>query len=124
MTALIDEERREQFMAEGVHFESEYFLALTYLPPEQREERVKGFLFEGQRQIKSGAQKTLEYFKSRVASFEDLFSSLFQVRRLQGPPFRRRRRFSPTSTIIFCATYTDASTMAGPSDRAPPCRLT
>jgi type IV secretion system protein TrbE len=87
VTALIDEERREQFMAEGVHFESEYFLALTYLPPEQREERVKGFLFEGQRQIKSGAQKTLEYFKSRVASFEDLFSSLFQVRRLKGRRF-------------------------------------
>ena len=87
VTALIDEERREQFMAEGVHFESEYFLALTYLPPEQHEERVKGFLFEGQRQIKSGAQKTLEYFKSRVASFEDLFGSLFQVRRLKGRRF-------------------------------------
>jgi type IV secretion system protein VirB4 len=87
VTALIDEERREQFMAEGVHFESEYFQALTYLPPEQHEERVKGFLFEGQRQIKSGAQKTLEYFKSRVASFEDLFGSLFQVRRLKGRRF-------------------------------------
>lgn len=87
VTALIDEERREQFMAEGVHFESEYFLALTYLPPEQHEERVKGFLFEGQRQIKSGAQKMLEYFKSRVASFEDLFGSLFQVRRLKGRRF-------------------------------------
>ena len=45
-------------MAEGVHFESEYFLALTYLPPEQTEERVKGFLFDGQRQFKSGAQKS------------------------------------------------------------------
>lgn len=87
VTALIDEERREQFMAEGVHFESEYFLALTYLPPEQHEERVKGFLFDGQRQTKSGAQKTLEYFKSRVASFEDLFGSLFQVRRLKGRRF-------------------------------------
>ena len=107
VTALIDEERREQFMAEGVHFESEYFLALTYLPPEQREERVKGFLFEGQRQIKSGAQKTLEYFKSRVASFEDLFSSLFQVRRLKSRALPTMPVF-PTSTIIFCATFTDA----------------
>ena len=90
VTALIDEERREQFMAEGVHFESEYFLALTYLPPEQTEERVKGFLFDGQREFKSGAQKALDYFKSRVASFEDLFGSLFQVRRLQRKAVRRR----------------------------------
>lgn len=87
VTALIDDERREQFMAEGVHFESEYFLALTYLPPEQTEERAKGFLFDGQRQFKSGAQKALDYFKSRVASFEDLFSSLFQVRRLRAKSF-------------------------------------
>lgn len=87
VTGLIDEERREQFMAEGVHFESEYFLTLTYLPPEQTEERVKGFLFDGQRQFKSGAQKALDYFKSRLASFEDLFGSLFQVHRLRGNRF-------------------------------------
>jgi len=33
VTAVIDEERRQQFSAEGAHFESEYFLTLTYLPP-------------------------------------------------------------------------------------------
>jgi type IV secretion system protein TrbE len=87
VTALIDDERREQFMTEGVHFESEYFIALTYLPPEQAEERVKGFLFDGQRQFKSGAQKALDYFKGRIATFEDLFSSLFQVRRLRAKRF-------------------------------------
>jgi type IV secretion system protein VirB4 len=36
ITQLIDEERRGQFLAEGSHYESEYFLALTFLPPEQR----------------------------------------------------------------------------------------
>jgi type IV secretion system protein VirB4 len=29
---IVDDERREQFMAEGAHFESEYFLTLTHLP--------------------------------------------------------------------------------------------
>ncbi len=29
VTRIIDEERRMQFLAEGAHFESEYFLALT-----------------------------------------------------------------------------------------------
>ena len=30
ITRVIDDERRQQFMQEGAHFESEYFLTLTY----------------------------------------------------------------------------------------------
>jgi type IV secretory pathway VirB4 component len=37
ITRLIDDERRQQFMQEGAHFESEYFLTLTYLPPVEAE---------------------------------------------------------------------------------------
>src|SRR3954451_14134996 len=33
ITHLIDDERRQQFLQEGAHYESEYFLVLTYLPP-------------------------------------------------------------------------------------------
>jgi type IV secretory pathway VirB4 component len=47
ISRIIDDERRQQFMAEGVHFESEYFLTLTYLPPVEVEERAKGWLFDG-----------------------------------------------------------------------------
>ena len=47
VTRVIDDERRQQFMAEGAHFESEYFLTLTYLPPIEAEERCKGWMFEG-----------------------------------------------------------------------------
>ena len=47
VTRLIDEERRAQFTAEGAHFESEYFLTLTYLPPVEAEEKVKGWMFDG-----------------------------------------------------------------------------
>src|SRR5437588_12094680 len=32
-TRLIDGERRERYTAEGPHFESAYYLALTYRPP-------------------------------------------------------------------------------------------
>lgn len=84
VTWLIDEERRQQFTAEGAHYESDYYIALTYLPPEQTEERVKGWMFDGDRQFKSSAQRTLEYFAGRVAGFEDVFSSLFQVERLRS----------------------------------------
>ena len=32
-SALVDEERRAQFEAHGVHFESRYFLTFVFLPP-------------------------------------------------------------------------------------------
>jgi type IV secretion system protein VirB4 len=84
VTRIIDDERREQFMAEGAHFESEYFLTLTYLPPIAREEKIKGWMFEGMRGKQGEAARVLEQFKSRVAGFEDIFKSLFTVTRLKS----------------------------------------
>ena len=84
ITRIIDDERREQFMAEGAHFESEYFLTLTYLPPAAREERVKGWMFEGMRGKQGVAVRVLEHFKTRIAAFEDVFKSLFAVTRLKS----------------------------------------
>lgn len=83
-TRVIDAERREQFMAEGAHFESEYFLTLTYLPPSAKEESAKGWLFDGAKARKASALKALEYFAGRIASFEDVFTSLFTATRLQA----------------------------------------
>lgn len=83
LTAVIDDERRQQFLREGMHYESEYSLALTYLPPLENEERVKGFLFDGGAREKPAARKALEYFQSRVASFEDVFGALLQAERLR-----------------------------------------
>ncbi len=66
ITRLIDVERAQQFQSEHAHFESEYFLTLTYLPPEDKEEKIKGWMFEGGRQIKSNAQRALEYFRAAL----------------------------------------------------------
>ncbi len=86
ITRLIDDERRQQFMQEGAHFESEYFLTLTYLPPVEAEERVKGWLFEGRNGHAHSqvADQTLERFRSRLDVFENIFGHLFQIERL-GP---------------------------------------
>ncbi|MBO9708003.1 MAG: conjugal transfer protein TrbE [Caulobacter sp.] len=46
-SALVDLERREQFGQDGVHFESRYFLTLSWLPPAEETQRAKGWLFEG-----------------------------------------------------------------------------
>src|SRR5260370_235855 len=84
VTRIIDDERCEQFMAEGAHFESEYFLTLTCLPPVAREEKVKGWMFEGMKGRQANAARVLEQFKSRIAGFEDVFKSLFTVSRLRS----------------------------------------
>jgi type IV secretion/conjugal transfer VirB4 family ATPase len=84
ITRIIDDERREQFMAEGAHFESEYFLTLTYLPPVAREEKIKGWMFEGMKGKHGGAGRVLEKFKARITAFEDVFKSLFAVNRLRA----------------------------------------
>ena len=85
ITRLIDDERRQQFLQEGAHYESEYFLALTYLPPIAAEERSKGWLFEGgaSRGGSQTAERILEYFRNRIDHFENVFGSLFRVRRLR-----------------------------------------
>jgi type IV secretion system protein VirB4 len=84
VTAVIDDERRQQFMAEGAHFESEYFLSLAYLPPVEAEEKIKGWMFDGNRAHSSSrtTEQILERFRSRMDMFENVFGSLFQTERL------------------------------------------
>lgn len=83
VTRVIDDERRQQFMDEGAHFESEYFLALTYLPPVESEEKFKGWMFEGQSGARSAvAKQVLDRFRSRVEMFENVFGALFRIERL------------------------------------------
>ncbi len=84
VTRIIDDERRQQFMEEGRHYESEHYLALTYLPPLESEERLKGWMFEGRTYSGSGiAHLVLERFKARIDFFENVFGSLFHVERLK-----------------------------------------
>ncbi len=82
-TKVIDDERRQQFMAEEAHYETEYFLGLTYLPPVESEQKIREFLFEGR---KSGpaysASQTLDRFRSQIERFENVFGSLFKIERL------------------------------------------
>ena len=47
VSALVDEERRADFQRSGDHFESRYYLTLTYLPPVERRGRLEGLFVEG-----------------------------------------------------------------------------
>jgi type IV secretion system protein VirB4 len=84
VSRLIDDERRQQFTAEGRHLESEYFLTLTYLPPFEREEKLKGYMFEmPDRRMKGVAQRHLDHFNAKASSFGDMFELIMNARRLR-----------------------------------------
>ncbi|WP_347265312.1 conjugal transfer protein TrbE [Nitrobacter sp.] len=46
-SALVDLERREQFKAAGVHFESRYYLTFLWMPPAEDASRAESWLYEG-----------------------------------------------------------------------------
>lgn len=82
LTALIDTERRQFYGQEGSHYDTEYFLTVTWAPPPELEGKAVGILvFEGDgKQIKkSSADKLLEYFRSRVETLGNFLGSLFPV---------------------------------------------
>ena len=72
-------------MQEGAHYESEYFLTLTYLPPLEVEERMKGWMFEGS--VARNANRTMEQILDRFhepgGRLENVFGQLFQTERLK-----------------------------------------
>lgn len=83
-TRLIDLERRGQFMQEGEHLSSDYYLTLTYLPPVEKEERMKGYAFSSPDGPRHGvAEQVLKYFKDKVASFDVMFALILRGKRLK-----------------------------------------
>jgi len=89
ITALIEQERREQFGQEGAYYESIYAFVLTYLPPLVVQERVSGFFFTGGPQKKNAliAEKIIAQFKTALSEFEGRISSVVELGRMKGHAF-------------------------------------
>jgi type IV secretion/conjugal transfer VirB4 family ATPase len=69
---LVDEERRATFEAAGRHFESQYFLTLTYLPGEQIRARASGLLYAGRAAPGADWKRELGDFVRDSDRFHDL----------------------------------------------------
>lgn len=78
VTRVIDDERRQQFLQEDTHFESEYFFTVTCLPPIEAEERIKSWMFEGggSRNELHGGERALERFRQKLDNFENVFRAI------------------------------------------------
>jgi type IV secretion/conjugal transfer VirB4 family ATPase len=84
-TRLIDEERRERYTAEGTHFESAYYLSLTYRPPAEIETRVSALFLEGDGQRHQGWGQILDIFRNAATDAEDALSARLTLTRLDSP---------------------------------------
>ena len=81
-TRLIDAERRQQYTAEGAHYESRHFLAVTYRPPADVETRLSALFFEGDRAARQGWEHVLDIFRKAFAALEDALSARLALARL------------------------------------------
>jgi type IV secretion system protein VirB4 len=72
-SALVDLERREQFEAAGVHFESRYYLTFLWMPPAEDASRAESWLYEGREQTGIDAHELLRGFIDRTDRVLQLF---------------------------------------------------
>ncbi len=72
---LIDDERRKKF-EEGIYYENEYYLTLTYLVPKDTEKSIKRFFVE-EIATEENLDKSLDTYKKEFNEFLALFNELF-----------------------------------------------
>lgn len=82
---IVDEERRAAFEQEQVHFESRYYLTLTYLPPDDAIGRAESLLVENLpagRSAEALYRLALDQFRSTVIGVRDILASVMAEVRL------------------------------------------
>jgi len=92
VTALIDAERRAQYEGEGAHFESQYVVSVTYMPPSAVEGKLSEYLYDenlsseekARRSGQAAAQRDLESFQRQLHEIEDSLSSAVRLHRLRS----------------------------------------
>lgn len=85
ISALIEAERREQFLAEGQHFETYYVLILTYTPPLLRNSKIINLMYEQSDQSEGAlADKHLVSFQKLLCDFEDMVGTVMILERLKS----------------------------------------
>ncbi|MEO0451579.1 MAG: conjugal transfer protein TrbE [Pseudomonadota bacterium] len=74
---LVDEERRATFEAAGAHFETDFYLTLTWMPPADRAGRVESLLIEDPSDAPEAFWRdNLERFDKEAARSFDLIETL------------------------------------------------
>ncbi|MDX3930293.1 MAG: conjugal transfer protein TrbE, partial [Shinella sp.] len=72
VSALVDEERRAQFVDAGAHFESRYYLTLLWMPPAEDAARAESWLYEGKAKDGVDPWELVKNFTDRCAQLLNL----------------------------------------------------
>jgi type IV secretion system protein VirB4 len=85
VSALVDEERRAAFEAEGAHYESRYFLTLVYLPPADATESAGRKLVDSEAPAARDWRTSLAGFIAETERVLDLFAGFMpEIRALSS----------------------------------------
>ncbi len=83
-TALIDQERRLQYLAGRSTYESVYALTVTYLPPRDVQARLGGWFVEGEAHDAAGYEAVLRSFQRHLVELEDALADRLSVSRMDS----------------------------------------
>ncbi|MGR3715266.1 MAG: VirB4 family type IV secretion/conjugal transfer ATPase [Thermohalobaculum sp.] len=85
ISRLVDAERRQQFLREGVHYEGEYAVVVQYTPPLRRKGKLADIIYDDDASdVVSPASRILEQFKKALADLEDAFGDAVNLRRMES----------------------------------------
>lgn len=123
-SALVDLERRDQFEAAGIHFESHYYLTFLWMPPAEDASRAESWLYEGREQTGVDAHELLRGFIDRTDRVLQLFEGFVpEVEWLDDPQTltylhstistKRQRVRVPEVPMHLDALLTDQSLVGG-----------
>jgi type IV secretory pathway VirB4 component len=83
VTAMIDAERRAQFLKEGSHYESVYAFVVQYIPPLRQQSRIVDLIYDDDGLVReSVADRTMARFKEALGTIENGIGDVVRMRRM------------------------------------------
>jgi type IV secretion system protein VirB4 len=80
VTQIIDDERRERFREQGVHFETDYYATFTWLPPEERIGKAgRLFIENAGREGAASCHQHLEFFQRLTGTLASLLEGFMPM---------------------------------------------
>ena len=111
VSRLIDEERRRQFLAEGVGFENERVLVVSYTPPAAAQAKLAHLMYRGRGKERGATPQALaaRAFDTMLMRFENRAGPVLRLRRMRGYTVhdilgRERRRDELVNYLHYCLT--------------------
>lgn len=80
--AMIDEERKDYYQHVCARYDSDYYLFITYMPPNKAKASITHFMFEQNGNVKQGLNKHLETFKATCREVESHLKNYLHIERL------------------------------------------